>query len=168
MSKKQPKSKTFTLATPRDLLGKLHSDLQDLQEAPTWNGSLRIHRAIDCFLTLWHMADWFWVALRSDQEAFARWKKKHPEARDFSSLQERLCQHCLAMRVAQQVATASKHLHVGHEDKAVAAEVAYEQAGNFRIPQDIVIEVDGVSMHVESVVAAGLAFWTALLDEITR
>ena len=57
-------SKTFTLGGPYDLLAKLYSDIQDFDAAPTWNGSLRAYRSINCFLFFGHMADWFWVALR--------------------------------------------------------------------------------------------------------
>jgi hypothetical protein len=56
-------SKTFSLGGPYDWLGKLYADIEDLSRAPNHNNSLRAYRTINCFLTLHHMIDWFWVAL---------------------------------------------------------------------------------------------------------
>jgi hypothetical protein len=81
-------SKTFDLVGPYALLGKLYSDVQDLSEAPAWNSSLRAYRSIDCSLTLWHLADWFWVALRKDKYAFDQRKMADPEVREINDPNE--------------------------------------------------------------------------------
>jgi hypothetical protein len=158
-------SKTFDLVGPYALLGKLYSDVQDLSEAPAWNSSLRAYRSIDCFLTLWHLADWFWVALRKDKYAFDQWKMADPEAREINDpneLKEWLCQKSVAMRVAQQVATASKHVRVQHEDVGVVAEIDLGENGS---PLDVVVRIDGHSVHVELIVSQGRDFWRQLLDQ---
>lgn len=159
-----PESKTFMLGSPYDLLGKLYSDMNDLSEAPTWNSSLRSYRAINCFLTLWHMTDWFWVALRKDKTAFARWRNEHPKE-TIDMFRERLCQMSPAMRAAQQIATASKHLNVNHNDAGVVTDILYqaENEQGYRQPIDIVIRIDGIIVSVEMALAEGRDFWRHFL-----
>jgi hypothetical protein len=160
-------SKTFSLGGPYDLLGKLYSDLQDLTMTPSYNSSLRAYRAINCFLTLWHMTDWFWVALRNDKYAFQQWRTRYPKLKEKKDLHIWLCQQSPAMRVAQQIATASKHVHVNQNDPGIIAEIEYEPGNSdkFRVPRDILIRIDGKPISVEAVVDSGREFWRSFLDQ---
>jgi hypothetical protein len=159
-------SKTFTLDGPYALLDKLYSDIQDQSDAPIWNSSLRAYRSINCFLTLWHMADWFWVALRRDKLAFENWRHAYPDLPDKLTLQKWLREQSMAMRVAQQVATASKHAYFDHADVGVVADIDYEVGGprGFKVPIDVIVRIDGKDYSVENVVHEGHIFWQQLLS----
>jgi hypothetical protein len=160
---KQP-SKTFSLGGPYEWLGKLYSDIEDFSSAPRHNSSLRAYRAINCFLTLHHMIDWFWVALANDKLGFKKWRTENFS--DLDSFKQHLYAASPAMRAAHQIATASKHAQRVKHNEHVSTEILYEALNDrVRVARDIVVRVDGVINSVEMLLDEGRGFWRAFLHE---
>jgi len=72
----------------------------------------------------------------------------------------------MAMRVAQQVATASKHAYFDHADVGVVADIDYEVVGprGVKVPIDVIVRIDGKNYSVENVIHEGHIFWQQLLS----
>ena len=71
-----------------------------------------------------------------------------------------------AMRVAYQIANASKHVNIDRNDAGIVAEIEYERpsGSRFRLPKDICVSVDGRKIWIEHVLQDGLEFWRHFLD----
>lgn len=118
--------KTFFLNTPADLLEKLRWEWEALWTSAPFALQQRAYMAINCLITSWQMKDWVYNALEvserlKDLNTYAGRKIKNKE--DFGSyLTEKFPQ----MKVAYQIATASKHreIYKKNNDPNVRTEVA--------------------------------------------
>lgn len=167
MTRRRPASpNAFSMDSPHDMLQKLACDISDLRDAPDWNSTLSASRAINCFLTLWHLTDWFWAALRRNEHARHMWEMVHADKSNVAEIGVWLCANVPAMRVAQQVATSAKHFGVARADANVLTSVKYTTVGasGFRIPLDLMVEMDGTEVPVVHLIESGYEFWSAFLD----
>lgn len=163
---KESKSSAFSLDGPGQLLGKLCSDAAELANTPDWNSALRAYRAIDCFLVIWHLTDWFWVRLKAEPEELDYRRSQSPQYKSLVSFKRWASEACPAVRVGQQVATAAKHVWVEKRDPGVVAEIEYERMGRLSIPKGLNVEIDGQSYDVLALIVQGRDFWARLIDEV--
>ncbi len=116
--------KTFFLNTPADLLEKLRWEKDALWASPPFDLQQRAYLVMNCLITSWQMKDWVYNALEfskrlNDLNAYARRNIKNRE--DFGAY---LTGALPQMKVAYQIATASKHRKVNNRnDPNVRTEV---------------------------------------------
>src|SRR4051812_28636443 len=115
--------KTFHIATPADLLDKLRHEAGILwsSHSPA-DVRERVYLALNCAITAWQMKDWVYNALRASDrlealDAFAGRRIKSRE--DFGAY---LVSVVPEFAMAQQIATAAKHLEIREtlDDAAIA------------------------------------------------
>lgn len=167
MTRRQSASpNAFSMDSPHDMLQKLACDISDLRDVRDGNITLGISRAINCFLTLWHLTDWFWAALRRNEHARHKWKTVHADKSDVAEIQVWLCANVPAMRVAQQIATSAKHFGVARADANVRTSIKYTtgRISGWPIPIELIVELDGTEVPVVHLIESGYEFWSAFLD----
>ena len=93
---------TFALENCRSLLDKLEREIKRLRET---DGPERSDHAFNAAVTAWQLCDWVFADMTPAQRA--KW-----EFRCDRDMQAHARQHCRALYLCRQVATASKHMTV--------------------------------------------------------
>ena len=112
MSKDGRTDKTFFIRTPADLLEKLRWEMGILLDSAPFDLQQRAYMVMNCAITAWQMKDWVYNTLDAlDRlkalEDYARRPIKSRE--DFGVYLKKANPY---MRMAHQIATASKHLQI--------------------------------------------------------
>jgi hypothetical protein len=112
MSEDGRTDKTFFVRTPADLLKKLYWEANTIWVAQSFDLQGRAYMVMNCAITAWQMKDWVYNTLKAserldDLDAYAH---RHIKTReDFGVYLMEANPH---MRMAFQIATASKHLQI--------------------------------------------------------
>ena len=112
MSEDERADKTFFVRTPADLLEKLRWEMGILWDSAPFNLQQRAYMVMNCAITAWQMKDWVYNTLDAlDRlEALDDYVKRHIKSReDFGVYLKKENPY---MRMAHQIATASKHLQI--------------------------------------------------------
>jgi hypothetical protein len=110
MSEDGRTDKTFFVRTPADLLEKLYWEANAIWVAQSFDLQGRAYMVMNCAITAWQMKDWVYNTLKAsdrldDLDAYAQ---RHIKTREeFGVYLMEVNPH---MRMAFQIATASKHL----------------------------------------------------------
>lgn len=116
--------KTFFLSTPADLLEKLRWETNALWASDPLNLQQRAYMAMNCLITSWQMKDWVYGALKVSNRLKELDNYAGREIKDSRDFGKYLMDACTQMKLAYQVATASKHREVTkHNDPNVRTEV---------------------------------------------
>ena len=112
MSEDGRTDKTFFIRTPADLLEKLRWEAYAPLDVQPFNLQLRAYMVMNCAITAWQMKDWAYNALEAsgrlpDLNVYAGRPIKSRE--DFGEYLIKTNPH---MKMAFQIATASKHLQI--------------------------------------------------------
>ena len=124
MSNDECTGKTFSLKTPADLLEKLRWENDALWASTPFDLRQRAYMAMNCLITSWQMKDWVYSALQfsdrlKDLNDYAGRAIK--DSGDFGAYLKIACPQ---MKLAYQIATASKHREVrNYNDSNVRTEV---------------------------------------------
>lgn len=116
--------KTFFLSTPADLLEKLRWENNALWASAPFDLQQRAYMAMNCLITSWQMKDWVYGALKVSNRLKELDSYAGREIRSNKDFGVYLMGACTQMKLAYQVATASKHREVTkHNDPNVRTEV---------------------------------------------
>lgn len=105
------RSQTFALEDCRDLLRKLEWELAGLKAERSADLDALAFRTFNTAVTAWHLSDWVYESMTSDQrhEIEAEWGLPEDNRAAF---QNAVRERCRALAVCRAVATASKHVEV--------------------------------------------------------
>lgn len=104
--------KTFTLTTPADLLEKLRWETDALWASVSFDLQQRAYMVMNCLITSWQMKDWVYSALKVSERLKALDDYAGRKIKSKSDFGEYLTGACPQMKLAFQIATASKHRDV--------------------------------------------------------
>lgn len=146
MSEDGRTDKTFFIRTPADLLEKLRWEAGILWDSAPFDLQQRAYMVMNCAITAWQMKDWVYNTLDAlDRlKALDDYAKRHIKSReDFGVYLKKANPY---MRMAHQIATASKHLQIeerGNEPdiRTTVESVEIELRGGYT--RDELFVVDG-------------------------
>jgi len=176
--------KVFVLASPTDVLHKLHWEIVQLKKAIVSKPEkiaythAPAYLAFNCAVTAWHLADWVWEASASDQRAeiLRRLRCGAAEASK-STFQKAIMERCRAIHICRQIATGSKHMTVTqHPDPNVRVEMRWDsapaRAGELKAGDPLaryyyrlVIHDSGVERSAVEIFEEALNTWNRWLEE---
>lgn len=162
--------KTFFLATPADLLEKLRWEKDALWTGEPFDLQARAYKVMNCLITSWQMKDWVYSALKvserlEDLNAYAGRKIK--DEKDFGAY---LTGALPKMKIARQIATASKHceMHDKNNDPNVhtgVGKVYFEIHGGYE--RDELFVFDGQEgMTAQALVDGLYVYWKGVLHDL--
>lgn len=116
--------KTFFLNTPADLLEKLRWEVDALWTSAPFALQQRAYMAMNCLITSWQMKDWVYSALKGSNRLKDLDDYAGRAIKDNKEFGVYLTGACPQMKLAYQIATASKHREVKkNNDPKVRTEV---------------------------------------------
>ena len=161
--------KTFFIKTPADLLEKLRWEKDVLWTSAPFDLQQRAYMVMNCLITSWQMKDWVYSALKisdrlKDLNAYAGRKIK--DKKDFGAY---LVDACPQLKVAYQIATASKHREVNHRNdpnvRTKVGKVYIEIRGGYE--RDELFVLDGQeSMVAHDLICQLYVYWKRVLHDL--
>ena len=161
--------KTFFLNTPADFLEKLRWEKDALWASASFDLQQRAYMVMNCAITAWQMKDWVYSALQvsnrlKDLDDYAG--RAITSSSDFGVYLTGACQQ---MRLAYQIATASKHREVTKNNNPnVRAEVRtihIELRGGYE--RDELFVLDGQeSMVAHDLICRLYFYWKGVLHDL--
>jgi hypothetical protein len=162
--------KTFFLNTPADLLEKLRWEKDALWASAPFDLQQRAYMVMNCLITSWQMKDWVYSALKvsgrlKDLNVYARRKIKGKS--DFGVY---LVGALPQMKLAYQIATASKHREITkNKDPNVRTEIGMiriELRGGYERSELFVL--DGQErMVAHDLVCRLYVYWKRVLHDLS-
>ena len=159
----RPTHKTFCLEHPRDHFDKLVWELEGLKVIPRSNDRARAYQIMNAMTTAWHMIDWVYSFMTSEQRASRT--NGTPGIRGY---QEWLRHNCGALHVCRQIATASKHSQVTEfDDEDIGTDHLNMPApdGQKRVRSEPKITISGAQWDPDALIHLTVDFWR---DELGR
>ena len=161
--------KTFFIKTPADLLEKLRWEKDVLWTSAPFDLQQRAYMVMNCLITSWQMKDWVYSALKisdrlKDLNAYAGRKIK--DKKDFGAY---LVDACPQLKVAYQIATASKHREVNYINdpnvRTKVGKVYIELRGGYE--RDELFVLDGEEgMVAHDLICQLYVYWKRVLYDL--
>jgi hypothetical protein len=144
------RDKTFAFENCKDMLSKLEREIDRYARVEGSDVEAMKDLAFNIAVTGWHLCDWIFMDLRSDQ-------RDALNIHTLAEMQQR-AQSCRALHIFRQVATASKHWTISNRpDHAVKVVVAALPGWR------IWFEDDQGELPANVVFEEALSFWTTFI-----
>jgi hypothetical protein len=145
----QKAQKSFELRDSRDILEKLHWELNNLFFRQRHDIKACQYHAFNCAVTAWHVTDWLWQdmspALKSDLHV-----------KSCKAFQDYVRNACPALNLCHEIANGSKHCLVERNpDSTISAVISDGEGNDYGNP----VIVKGDTHHLADTVFYHALFW---------
>ena len=128
----QPPPQVFSLATPHHVLGKLHWEMENLQEHLRSSknelfGHLHAsYMAFNFAVTAWHLCDWIWHSWAKEEQKQVMANLDPKVQATSGNFLGTMSQRCRELRICQQIANGSKHMKYERADDTIKAALKWK------------------------------------------